>query len=262
MPQTATHAPGKFCWVEIGTTDKNAARKFYTSLFGWNAKDVPAGEMGTYTILGLDGRDIGGLYELNKEQRDQGVPPHWLSYVAVEDATKSTNKAESLGGEVIMGPMDVMEIGRMTVLKDPQGAVFAIWQAKEHHGFGVVDEKGAPCWFELATTDTKAAGKFYSGLFGWGLDTQTMAAMQYTMLKVGKESVGGVMALPPEVKKMGAPPNWLPYISVADCDATAKKATSLGGKVLHGPMDIPNVGRFAVIADSTGAVFAVIRLNG
>jgi predicted enzyme related to lactoylglutathione lyase len=262
MPQTATHAPGKFCWVEIGTTDKNAARKFYTTLFGWKAKDVPAGEMGTYTILGLDGRDVGGLYELNQEQRDQGVPPHWLSYVSVEDAAKATNKAESLGAEVVMGPMDVMEIGRMSVLKDPQGAVFAIWQAKQHPGFGVVDEKGSPCWFELATSDTKAAGKFYSGVFGWGLDTQAMGAMNYTMLKVGKESVAGVMALTPEMKKGNVPPNWLPYIRVEDSDGTAKKATSLGGKVLHGPMDVPNVGRFAVLADPTGAAFAVIRLNG
>lgn len=259
MPETATHAPGKFCWIEIGTTDKESARKFYTELFGWETKDVPAGELGTYTMMTLDGRDIAGLYELQKEQREQGVPPHWLSYVAVEDATDATNRAESKGAQVLMGPMDVMDVGRMSVLQDPQGAVFAVWEAKSHHGFGVVGDPGSTCWFELATSDPGAASGFYAEVFEWKPEDSGMPGIEYTMFKRGEESVAGLMALTPEMG--GAPPNWLAYVTVSDCDASVEKARALGGNVLAGPRDIPQVGRFAVLQDPAGAVFAIIKLE-
>jgi len=257
MPQTATHAPGKFCWIEIGTTDKAAARKFYTKLLGWGTKDMPAGEMGTYTMVTIDGHDVGGLWELPKEQREQGVPPHWLAYVSVEDATAATDRAEKLGAEVVMGPMDVMDVGRMSVLNDPQGATFAVWQPKAHHGFGVVADPGAPCWFELLTNDTSAAADFYRGVFGWGVEDSKMPGMQYSMFKRGEESVGGLMALTPQMK--GAPPCWIAYITVKICDATAKEAAQLGAKVLAGPQEVPQMGRFALLQDPTGAVFGVFE---
>jgi predicted enzyme related to lactoylglutathione lyase len=257
MPETAIHAPGKFCWMEIATTDKEAAKKFYSELIGWEMKDTPAGDIGTYTMMNLGGKEVGGLYQLNQEQLSQNVPPHWLNYVLVEDADKVTNQAESLGAQILVGPMDVMDVGRMSVLKDPQGAVFAVWQAKTHQGSGAPSGPGTSCWVELATSDTDAAGKFYSGLFGWKLDAQQMGDMTYTMFKQGEVSVGGMMALTPEMGE--APPNWLTYIAVEDCDATVAKAESIGGKVCAPPMDIPNMGRFSVLADPTGAVFAVFQ---
>lgn len=258
MPETAAHAPGRFCWFEIGTTDKEAARRFYSELFGWESKDLPAGEYGTYTMMTLGGRDICGLWDLPEEQRQQGVPSHWMNYVSVEDATESTNRAEGLGAQVLMGPMDVMDVGRMSVLRDPQGATFAIWQPKAHHGFGVVADPGAPCWFELMTSDTGGAGTFYSELFGWSRDVSNMTETEYTMFKQGDAHVGGLMAITPEMGPV--PPNWLTYITVTDCDAAVEKTKELGGKVPAGPMDIPDIGRFAVLQDPTGAVFAVIKL--
>ena len=124
--------------------------------------------MGWYTLLQLDSNDVAGLYTLNDDQKQQGVPPHWLSYVLVEDADASANKATELGGKVMMGPFDVPNVGRMAIVHDPTGAVFALFQAGEHKGTVPMGNKpGMFCWNELATRDPDAAKAFYSGLFGW-----------------------------------------------------------------------------------------------
>lgn len=110
---------------------------------------------------------------------------------------------------------------------------------------------GAFSWFELMTTDVDAAKKFYTGLFGWETEEYPMEGISYTVLKIGGKAVAGMMAMPDEAKSM--PPAWSIYITVDDVDATAKKVEELGGKVLRPPADIPNVGRFCVLSDPTGA---------
>ena len=112
-------------------------------------------------------------------------------------------------------------------------------------------------WNELATTDTTKAGAFYSGLFGWGLDKQTFGPMEYTIFQNGERGAGGMFELTPEMA--GVPPHWLAYFSVDDCDAKVKKATELGAKTIKPADDIPGVGRFAILQDPQGAVFAVIK---
>jgi predicted enzyme related to lactoylglutathione lyase len=138
MTDTATqpqmgHAPGSFCWIELATTDGEAAKKFYGELFGWEAQDNPMGPGMVYTMLKLNGKDVGALYEKGEEMKQ--VPTHWASYVSVESADEIAAKAKSLGGAVIMEPFDVMEHGRMAVITDPTGAVFSIWQDKQHKCF-------------------------------------------------------------------------------------------------------------------------------
>jgi len=115
---------------------------------------------------------------------------------------------------------------------------------------------GAFSWTELMTTDPKAASEFYGGLFGWKFDVMNMGSGDYHVVKAGDTSVGGIMAAPPEAKAM--PPAWCCYVTVADTDAAVEKCKSLGGKLLAGPMDIPTVGRFAVLQDPMGAAFNVI----
>jgi predicted enzyme related to lactoylglutathione lyase len=258
MPETRVLAPGTFCWCEVGTADAAAAKKFYGELFGWTTTDVPAGDAGTYTMIRLDGRDVGGLYELSKEMREQGVPPHWLAYVKVASADATAAKAGELGGRVVMGPFDVMTAGRMAVVQDPTGGTFALWQPKEHAGAGAMGEVGSPCWHELISTDKAEAGAFYAALLSWQMES-FLGAMDYTIFKQEEKSVAGLMQRTEEMGEV--PSHWMIYFAVEDCDASAEKAARLGGEVCVPPTDIPQVGRFAVLADPGGAMFAVIRLT-
>jgi predicted enzyme related to lactoylglutathione lyase len=262
MPEVKSHAPGAFCWIELNTSDPGAAKKFYTGLFGWDAEDTPAGPDMVYTMLRVGGLEVGAMCALQPDQKAHGVPPHWMSYIAVESADDAANKAKSLGGNVLADAFDVMDVGRMAILQDPQGATFCVWQAKAHIGFRLVAETGTFGWDELWTTDTNKAAEFYTGLFGWAAKDSgaNMAGGGYTEWQLGGQSIGGMMKIQPEMGPV--PPNWLPYFMVEDCNATADKAAASGGKLFVPPTDIPNVGRFAVIQDPQGAVFAIIKLTG
>lgn len=259
MPEVTSHPISAFCWFEIATSDVAGAQSFYGALFGWSFFEVPmGGEHGGYTLVQVKGKDIGGLYGLMPEQKAGGVPPHWLPYVNVANVDGSTDKAQSLGGKLVFGPMDVMDHGRMSVLADPAGAAFAVWQAKSHIGTVVIGEHGTPCWAELATNDTAKAGAFYSALFGWKPNNESMGDA-YTMFQNGERFEGGMMAITPEMGPV--PPNWSVYIQVDnDADELAKKVATLGGRVLHGPADVPNVGRFVIGMDPQGACFAFIKM--
>lgn len=254
------YAPGTFCWVELGTLDGEAAKKFYTELFGWTFNDVPMGPSEVYTMLKLDGKDVGALYRLTSEMRSAGVPPHWLSYVSVTNVDESAAKAKDLGATLMKDPFDVMDVGRMAVVQDPTGAVFALWQAGTHKGAGVTNVPNSFCWNELATPDTTKAGDFYTGLFGWGKDVREMSpGFSYTSFTNGDRQAGGMYKPTPDMGEI--PPNWLTYFAVSDADAKVKKAIELGAKAIVPPSDIPEVGRFAVIEDPQGAVFGIIKLN-
>ena len=108
-------------------------------------------------------------------------------------------------------------------------------------------QHGAFSWFELMTTDIDGAKEFYSNLFGWATENMPMGDMNYTIVKVGEEGLGGIMSIPTQAE--GAPPNWGVYVTVEDVDATARNSEELGGKILVPPTDIPNVGRFCVMQD-------------
>lgn len=252
MPNVTSHLPGTFCWIELGTSDPAGAKTFYTQLFGWTVNETPMGEGESYSIFQKNGADAAAMYKQGKEQ--EGVPPNWLSYVSVSDADAATEKAKSLGAAVLNGPFDVGDHGRMTMLLDPQGAAFAVWQPKSSIGIGVRDEAGTLCWNELQAREVEVARTFYAALFGWSMKVSP----DYTELAAGDQAIGGIMTsqAPPE-----APSYWAPYFAVSDCDASAAKATSLGAAICVPPMDIPNVGRFAVMADPQGALFNIIQLG-
>jgi len=248
MPHMTSHQPGSFCWIELATSDAAAARSFYTQLFGWTVNEIPMGDQGTYFIFQKDGRDAAALYQ------DGRMPPNWMSYVAVKDADATVEQAKALGGQVNAGPFDVFDSGRMAVLSDPQGAHFAVWQARSNPGVGVRDEPDTLCWNELQARDVDAAKTFYSSLFHWRMKDSP----EYTEWHLGEHAVGGML---PSQSPPGVPSYWLPYFAVAGCEAAVEQGTSLGATVLLPPMDIENVGRFSVLQDPQGAVFAVIRLS-
>ena len=260
MPEITKSQPGSFCWFELGTTDTKAARQFYGDLFGWTTQDQPMGPDMVYSMLQLRGRDVGGLYALSPDMRAQGVPAHWLVYVSTPSADDTSAKAKAAGGTVANGPFDVAEHGRMAVIQDPQGAMFGVWQSKRHDGVRLFGEPDAPCWAELATTDDEAARTFYSKTIGWKPDVKSAGPMPYTEWVARDGTVAGGMLKMTGDQWKGIPPHWMTYFAVADCDASAAKAAKGGGTVKVPPNDIPQVGRFSVIADPAGAVFSIIKL--
>lgn len=257
MTVVTKHEPGSFCWPELATSDAAGAKTFYTGLFGWNANDSPAGPDMIYTMLQKSGKSVGALYGLGPQQK--GVPSHWNIYVAVASADETAKKAKELGGNVLMEPVDVMDVGRMAIIKDKQGATFCVWEAKKHIGAEIINEPNTLCWAELDTTDMGSAEKFYTALFGWGVKRGGEAANEtaYTEWQRGGNSIGGMMTIPKEWGPV--PPNWLVYFMVSDVDAATKKAGELGGHAIVPPTDIPKTGRFSVIGDPQGAVFAIFK---
>ena len=253
------HDPGMFSWTDLATTDQDAAKKFYGALFGWSTVDVPMGEGATYTMCKLGEHDAAAISPMNDVQKKMNAPPHWTCYFTVADVDATAKKVEPAGGKLIVPPFDVMDVGRMAVVADGAGGTLAIWQPKKHIGAGITGEPGAITWAEELTRNVDASGKTWSQLFGWKADAMDMGnGMTYTVFKVGDVRSCGMMAMPPMVPA-SVPTHWLPYFSVADCDATIKKTTSLGGKVLSDAMEIANVGRFATLQDPQGAVFAVLQ---
>lgn len=257
MATMTAYAPGRFSWVDLATPDPEAAKRFYGGLFGWEFEDLPAGP-GVYTMCKLGGQRVCALFRQPPEP--PGARAAWKSYVTVTSADESAAKAEALGGAVGMAPMDVLEAGRMAVLRDPQGAVFAIWEPRQHIGAALVNEHGTFCWNELATTDCGAAEAFYTALFGWDAVIETQpSGCAYTCFFNAEGPNAGMMAIQPEWSEV--PPNWAVYFAVADCDGSLARSVELGATVLLPATDIPNVGRFAVLRDPQGAVFCILRLD-
>jgi uncharacterized protein len=257
MARIEKHAPGSFCWAELGTTDPDAAKKFYTELFGWTSVDHLMGEGSYYTIFQLHGDDAAGLYGLNRRQVEAGVAPHWIPHVAVSSADEITARARDLGAHILAGPMDVFEAGRMAVVQDPQGAQLCIWQAKNHIGSRLGDLNNRHCWTELATPDAPAAKDFYTRLFGWTAHVQDWAGEPYTTWMNQGTPVGGMIEM--SQARRGVPPHWMVYFSVPSCDERAAWVASVGGSIKVQPADIPNVGRFCVAGDPQGASFSMIQ---
>lgn len=258
MPEFKEYKHGTFCWVDCATTDAEGAKKFYTELFGWETTDEPAGPDMVYTRFSQGGKSVGALYSMTKEMREMNIPPHWMSYVSVDDVDAVTAKAKELGATIQMEPSDVFEAGRMSVIQDPAGAHFAAWQPMKHHGADICNEPVSLAWNELMTTDVDKAGAFYTKLFGYVAQTQNMGEVDYTMFMNGDRPAGGMMAITPDMGE-GIPPHWAIYLTVDDCDATMSRAGSLGGKVVVPASDIPGMGRVAFIADPQGAVFGVFE---
>ncbi len=257
MTNIDRNPPGNFCWIELSTSNQNAAKQFYGGLFGWDANDSPIGPNEFYTMFEIGSRAAAAGYTMRVEQREQGVPPHWGIYIEVTDADASAAKAKELGGTVLAAPFDVMEIGRMAVLQDPTGTTFCIWQSKSSTGFRISGVSGTFCWADLSTPDPAKAIEFYSGLFGWKFGSSEHDSSGYLHIKNGEQFIGG---LPPVAhRRAGTPPHWLSYIQVDDVDATATKAEQLGGKLYLAPMSMEGVGRMSVIADPQGAVFAIFK---
>jgi uncharacterized protein len=257
MANIDKHPAGSFCWIELHASDQPASKKFYNSLFGWEAHDNPMGDAGVYTMFRLQGRDAAAGCGLRPDERSHGVPSYWMIYITVENTDAAVNKAKQLGGKILAPAFDVMDAGRMAVVQDPTGAIFCPWQPNKNNGIQIAHVHGTLCWADLSTPDAKRAATFYSGLLGWQLTADPKDPSGYLHIKNGEHFIGGV---PPAAHRQpGVPPHWLAYFQVDDVDACANKAKGMGAKLYLAPMSMEGVGRFSVIADPQGAVFAIFK---
>jgi uncharacterized protein len=238
---------GKFVWHEQVSADPKQAQEFYTQLFGWGTETFKPGEI-DYTMISAGGKNHGGF----STAMEGAPPPHWLGHVRVDDVDATIEKAKNEGGELAAGPFEMDEVGKIAIISDPQGAYVSLYQPgpdSEATGEGVF------VWDELGTTDVDAAQRFYEAVFGWTTSDMGADYGGYRIFNVGETGIAGLMSLP----EPSIPPHWQPYVAVDDPDATVAKATELGGTTLMEPMDVPKVGRIAVLKDPQGATFGIIR---
>ena len=244
MSERTSHKPGTFCWVDLSTSDADAAKSFYGALFGWEFEDMPVGEGMTYTMARKQGKDVAAL-----SQGDE--PPHWNNYVSVEDAEDAARSAAENGGTVLAPAFDVLDSGRMAVVQDPTGAIVAVWEPKAHIGASLVNETGAFTWNDLSTPGIGQAASFYEGWLGWRTEEIPRAPGGFRVIYNDDRTNGSIS---PAME--GAPPFWCPYFGVDDLEPAAAKVEELGGRKLAGPIEVPQ-GAFSVVADPQGAVFAL-----
>jgi predicted enzyme related to lactoylglutathione lyase len=277
VPERDGYIPGVPCWIDTTQPDPDAAARFYQGLFGWEFENVmPPGSEVKYLIGRIRGGDVAAV-----STRPEGAPPGavWNTYVWVNSADETAEKVREGGGRVLREPFDVMDSGRMAVFTDPQGAVFAVWQAKQHKGSRIVNEHGSLNFNNLNTPDPEGAKAFYGAVFGWdtleldgGFQTWTLPGygdhleldnpdMRKNMAEVGApegfENVVASLAPIPE-DQPDTPPHWGLTFAVDDADAIAKAATELGGTVVVPPFDAPWV-RMTVITDPQGATFTASK---
>ncbi len=246
------YEPGAFSWVDLATDDVDAAKGFYAKLLGWEYDDNDMGEGGAYSMAKVDGRYVGALFQTDG-------PPRWNSYITVESADDAAEKAKENGAEIVAEPFDVSDAGRMTVVQDPSGAVVSLWEARDRAGADLVNAPGALSWNDLMTHDVATASAFYCELFGWEVAEVQGAPGDRLVIRNGDRMNGG-MATIPEEAGAEVPPHWLPYFAVEDVDRSIEAAEEAGGAKMVDAIDVP-AGRFAVLADPRGTVFAVVAGN-
>jgi predicted enzyme related to lactoylglutathione lyase len=273
MPERDGYIPGVPCWVDTSQPDPEAALDFYSGLFGWEFEDVmPPGSEGKYFMARLNGGDVAAV-----SSTPEAAPPMamWNTYIWVESADETASKVADAGGQAVMAPFDVMEAGRMAVFTDPEGAAFCVWQAKGHKGAKVVNEAGSVNFNGLGTRDVDGAKEFYGSVFGWTTLALGGGAEMWTLpgygdylerdhpgLREQVAEVGGPEGFEDVVASINpipdddpdTPAHWSVTFATDDADATATKASELGGKVIAPPFDAPWV-RMTVIQDPQGAVF-------
>jgi uncharacterized protein len=243
---TTATAVGKFVWHEQVSPDPKQAQDFYTRLFGWGTEVFKPGEV-DYTMISSGGQGHGGF----SKAMEGAPPPHWLSHVAVEKLEDTIEKVRAAGGKLAAGPFDMSEVGRIAIITDPQGAYLS---AYEPEGEGPVPE-GVFVWDELGTTDANAAQRFYEQVFDWTTSDLGAEYGGYRIFNRGETGIAGLMGL----QDGSIPPHWQPYVAVDDPDRTAAKAIELGGSVVVQTMDVPEVGRVAVLRDPQGATLGIIK---
>ena len=242
-------------WADCATTDLKAAEVFYAAAFGWTSERVTASDGAIYSIQRLNGKMVAGIYELNEQLQSMGVPPHWGTYIEVDDVAATLKRVDEEGGKVVEGPFEEPDVGTFGVIQDTVGAYLRLWHSAPEHGGEIFNVAGAMTWNELNTKEPEKAASFYRKVLGVE-PAMTEAAPGYTLLKVDGRPVAGILKSTPDMGDH--PASWDVYFASDDVEATMKKAVAAGGTALVEPFDVPGA-RMVVLRDPLGAVFEVIK---
>lgn len=256
MPTRERYDAGTFCWVDLSAHDLEAAARWYGDLFGWELELSPAPGGPPYGMLKLGDDVVAGIGQLSDEMKQAGVPPTWNSYVSVDDAAAVQERVVELGGEVIFPANAVGPAGSLAFFKEPNGAVFAVWQPGEHCGATKCNEPNTFSWNELASDDPESSQKFYGDLFGWTFE-KAPGPMDYTTISNNGNMNGGMLKKQADWGAM--PPYWGVYFRVENIADAVQKVSDTGGRVMMPPREIPGTGTFAVVSDPQGGAFYLMQ---
>ncbi len=250
-----------FCWAELAANSGEVAKGFYTGLLGWTCYEqkLPEG-MGSYITAMVNNMPAAAMFTMSEELKKMNIPPHWASYIRVDNCDTAVAKALELKAEILKPAFDVMEAGRMAVIKDPCGGVVNLWEKKGHAGAAVQYKvAGTCCWNELMTHDPKLALDFYSKMFNWSVQASEFEGKTYYSLKHDDGTpIAGLMEISPD---MPCPPAWVTYFTVNDLKASMEYVSKNGGIVHFGPYDVHRLGHFAACQDAEGAHFSLFQYS-
>lgn len=254
-----SYVDGTPSWVDLMTTDQDAAISFYGDLFGWEFMKGSA-ENGGYTMCLKDDEPVAGIGGMPD---GAPFPATWTTYLSTSDVDAAVAKAVEVGGQVMAPTMTISEagqtVGRMAIVADPTGGVFGMWEPGQHTGARRVNEAGSLIWSELRSTDPEASKAFLTAVFGYTYAAPDMdGGMEYHVVQVGDKMVAGVMGMPPGLPS-GVPSHWGTYFAVDDTDESVAKAVATGATLQFEPVDSP-YGRMAFLSDPQGASFAVMQV--
>jgi predicted enzyme related to lactoylglutathione lyase len=245
------------------TTDQDAAIDFYRSVVGWNVSDHPNSTASgmRYVVLSAGDRGIGGIFGLNDEMIANGARPGWVGYIGTADTDAKTKEVVAAGGKLLMGPDDIPNVGRFSMVADPGGAPFYLL-TPQGEATPPLDPltTGLVSWRELYTSvGEKAAFAFYSGLFGWETLTEMpMGEMgSYRIFGVDGEQTGGMMDKPANVPAS----SWAFYVYVDGIDAAVERVKAKGGQVTLQPTEVPGGSWVIQGIDPQGAAFALVSVT-
>jgi uncharacterized protein len=245
---------GRFCWYELTTPERDEAAAFYGRVVGWDTRAAPVSAV-TYTLFTAATKPVAGLMELTEACRQQGAKPAWIGYVAVDNVDATTALAASLGGTIRLPAMDVADVGRFSIISDPQGATIGLFKPVPQRGHPAeMGMAGGIDWHELQATDWSTVFDFYNRLFGWRkAETMGEEGCVYQLFAAGDTTIGGMFNRP----QASARPFWLFYINVEDIDAATQRAIDGGGAIMTGPTAVPGGGWIIQAQDPQGVAFAL-----
>jgi len=249
-------SPGHFVWYELITTETDAAKVFYANVLGWETGEVSTPSR-TYTLFRVGDTPVSGLMKLPEDARRRGAKPQWIGYVGVDDVDAAIDLFQRLGGAVHVPPTDIPNVGRFSIVADPQMATLALLELlqtdQERHVAS--DTPGRVGWHELLAANWTEALAFYCEVFGWRKAEVNVGAWgMYQRFSVGGQTIGGMVTKPPKVSV----PFWLYYFNIGDIDAVAKRVKTGGGQILYGPVEVPDGSWIVHCTDPQGAIFALV----
>ncbi|MDP1829076.1 MAG: VOC family protein [Archangium sp.] len=241
---------GMFVWRELSTPDVDGALRFYGELAGWKSQKVDMPN-GAYWLLLRGEKQVGGLMALAP---GVDMPPYWMSYLSVPDVDAALAAAKGFGGEVVWGPIDVDDIGRMATVVDPRGGAFSLMKATKGDPVFIPPAPGEFCWEQLSSPDLDNARAFYRAVVGW--KTMPFPGGQLETFGFGPRPGEQAATL---VAVEGGQPGWMTFIVVDSLTAACARTVKLGGQVLSTETVVPGIGAYSVIRDPQGAVLGLFK---